>query len=251
MAIPEPSAVQLIAMHGWAGDATAWEPWRQAAAERGWSLHCGERGYGGSPPVVPTWRPGGRRVLLTHSMGPHLLAPELLAQADAVVLLAGFARFVPEGAPGRSTRQALEAMAALLADPADPEDGAAEAAAARRAQELLQEFLRRAVAPEAAAALPPGPADRPVAAAARALLRRDLAVLAASRGLPEGFPQGARVLIVEAGADAIVVPEARRQLREALPAADHLLLEGSGHCLLDASLLPRVLAWIAGLEAEA
>ena len=44
--------LDLIAMHGWAGDQRAWEPWRQAAASRGWSLHTGERGSAraSSPP---------------------------------------------------------------------------------------------------------------------------------------------------------------------------------------------------------
>jgi pimeloyl-[acyl-carrier protein] methyl ester esterase len=69
-------------------------------------------------------------------------------------------------------------------------------------------------------------------------------VLAASSGLPEGFPSGVPVLIVEAGADAIVAPEARLQLRQLLPDADLVLLPGAGHSLLDGSLLPQVFAWI-------
>jgi pimeloyl-[acyl-carrier protein] methyl ester esterase len=244
MAHPEPSVADLIAMHGWAGDSAAWAPWQAMAAGRGWTMRCGERGYGGAPAREPAWRSAGRRLLLTHSMGPHLLPPALLANADAVVLLAGFGRFVPEGAAGRGVRQALAAMQERLSDPADPQDAAGEAEAALRAQALLQEFLRRAAAPEAAEGLPAGPADRPVSAPARSLLRQDLGVLAASSGLPEGFPGGVPVLIVEAGADAILAPEARRQLRLDLPDADRLLLPSAGHCLLDGSLLPQVFAWI-------
>jgi pimeloyl-ACP methyl ester carboxylesterase len=52
------------------------------------------------------------------------------------------------------------------------------------------------------------------------------------------------VLIVEAGADTIVAPEARRQLRQDLPGAELLLLPGAGHCLLDGSLLPQVFGWL-------
>lgn len=231
-------------MHGWAGDSSGWAPWQAVAAGRGWTMACGERGYGGCPARQPGWGNGGRRVLLTHSMGPHLLPPALLADAEAVVLLAGFGRFVPEGAAGRGVRQALAAMETRLADPADPQDAAAEAAAALQAQALLQEFLRRAVAPEASEGLPGGPADRPVPAPERALLRHDLGVLGASSGLPEGFPAAVPVLIVEAGADAIVVPEARRLLRVALPDADRLQLPAAGHCLLDPAVLPQVFAWL-------
>jgi pimeloyl-[acyl-carrier protein] methyl ester esterase len=55
------------------------------------------------------------------------------------------------------------------------------------------------------------------------------------------------VLIVEGGADQIVVPEARALLRDALPAADTLSLAGVGHCLLSPALVPMVCGWIEAL----
>ena len=92
--------LDLIAMHGWAGDQRAWEPWRQAAASRGWSLHTGERGYGRQTPHAPSW-PGEGGAVLVHSLGLHLLPSELWSQARAVVLLASFGTFVPPGPGGR------------------------------------------------------------------------------------------------------------------------------------------------------
>ena len=55
------------------------------------------------------------------------------------------------------------------------------------------------------------------------------------------------MLIVEGREDQIVVPEARRLLREALPAADSLELAGVGHCLLSSALVGMVCAWIEAL----
>jgi pimeloyl-[acyl-carrier protein] methyl ester esterase len=78
-------------------------------------------------------------------------------------------------------------------------------------------------------------------------LAQDLALLAATAGLPPAFPAHARVLIVEGGADQIVVPEARALLRDALPAADQLSLAGVGHCLLSPALMPLVCSWIEAL----
>ena len=91
-------------MHGWSGTASGWEPWRRQAEARGWGWCSGERGYGLAPPVLPDWQPAGLRVLITHSMGVHLLPPALLAAAERVVLLAGFGRFVPPGREGRQGR---------------------------------------------------------------------------------------------------------------------------------------------------
>jgi pimeloyl-[acyl-carrier protein] methyl ester esterase len=225
--------LQLIAMHGWAGDQRGWAPFATAAAAHGWSWRHGERGYGHLRAAMPGWRAGGRRVLVVHSLGLHLLPTELLAQAEGLILLASFGRFVPEGAAGRALQAGLQGMAqALNGDGADT---------------MLREFLRRAAAPTPADPATLGIGDRPVPEAGRALLRADLALLERTCGLPEGFPPEARVLIVEAGQDQIVVPQARQLLREALPKADLLHLAGEGHCLLPAGLIPMLMGWLGEL----
>ena len=243
MAPSAPASLQVIAMHGWAGDGTNWTPWREVSAPLGWRWSCGERGYGPHPPVSPAWEGTGRLVVIGHSMGPHLLDAAVLGGADAVVLLAGFGRFVPPGAEGRRVRAALAAMAAQLAE------GPSEAETALRAQTLLRRFLIEAASPDPAELLPPGPADQPVGAAGRERLRQDLALLGRSDGLPAGFPTEARVLIVEAEADRIVGPAARALLRQALPRAEVVSLAGAGHCLLRSPVMAPVLDWLQGLDA--
>ena len=178
--------MQLIAMHGWAGDAQGWEPFHSAWRARGWSWQGGERGYGGQAPRPVAWRSGqGLKLVIAHSLGPHLLPAAVLAQADAVVLLASFGRFVPEGPSGRRLRSAVAAMASQLAGP--------------EASTMLQTFMERAAAPQPASLLPPGIANSLLAASGRQLLAEDLNLLAATAGLPPGFPLQARVLIVEGG----------------------------------------------------
>ena len=226
--------MQLIAMHGWAGDAQGWEPFHSAWSARGWAWQGGERGYGGQAPRPVAWRSNqGLKLVIAHSLGPHLLPAAVLAQADAVVLLASFGRFVPEGPSGRRLRSALAAMASQLAGP--------------EASTMLQTFMERAAAPQPASLLPPGIANSPLAASGRQLLAEDLNMLAATAGLPPGFPLQARVLIVEGSEDQIVSPQSRQQLRNLLPAADTLVLAGVGHCLLSPALVPTVCGWIEGL----
>lgn len=225
--------LQLIAMHGWAGDQRGWAAFAAAAAAQGWSWRNGERGYGGLPPVMHGWEAGGRRVVVVHSLGLHLLPAELLAQAEGVVVLASFGRFVPEGAAGRRLRTALAGMEQALAG-----DGA---------DAMLREFMGQAADPTPVDPATLGIADQPVSAAGRALLQADLELLERTDGLPDAFPRGARVLLVEAGRDRIVVPEARQLLREALPDADLLHLAGAGHCLLNAELVPMLMGWLNAL----
>ena len=134
--------------------------------------------------------------------GPNPGPTAVLGQADAGVLLASFGRFVPEGPSDRKLRAAMAAMAEQLAS--------AQAGA------MLQTFLERAAAPQAASLLPPGISAAPLGESGRQRLAQDLALLAGTAGLPPGFPRHARVLNVEGGADQIVVPEARALLRDCL-----------------------------------
>jgi len=230
--------LHVVAMHGWAGDARCWEPWRAATEPCGWRWSGGERGYGEFTPQEARWSheasTAGHRVVIGHSLGPHLVPPEALSQARAVVLLASFAGFVPPGREGRRARAALAGMAASLADEA-------------QARRMLKNFMAKVAEPQSPDLLPPGPVDGPLDEANLARLREDLDLLARCDSLPEGFPNGARVLIVEAEEDRIVEPEARALLRAALPQADVIKLPGVGHALLAADVIGRVVEWVGSL----
>jgi alpha-beta hydrolase superfamily lysophospholipase len=52
------------------------------------------------------------------------------------------------------------------------------------------------------------------------------------------------VLIVEAGSDRIVEPQARTMLRAALPAAEVRTLPGVGHALLSDGVMANVIDWV-------
>jgi pimeloyl-[acyl-carrier protein] methyl ester esterase len=228
------TGLSLLAMHGWCGDQRSWTPWLPLWQARGWQWICGERGYGQQPPRQPSWpESDGRKVLIAHSLGPHLLPAELLAQADAVVLLTSFGRFVPSGRDGRKLQVALAGMAAQLAGP--------------QPQAMLQTFLQQVAAPEPAELLQTTPALDVLPPAGLERLQHDLDLLAGSSGLPAGFPTAARVLLVQAGGDQIVAPAARQELEQALPQADVITLSQAGHALLRTPVIKLVDAWLEGL----
>jgi len=221
---------QLLAVHGWGSDQRCWDPWRPLCEQRGWGLQCHERGYGRFPAASPGWAARGRRALVVHSMGLHLVPPGPLASAEAILLLASFGSFLPPGPAGRSLALALRAMAARL------ERG--------EVQELFEDFRVQVAAPQSVENLPAGVEDGPVAAIGRQRLIEDLALLSQCTGLPKAFPKGAAVLIVEAEADAIVHPLSRQALRTALPQASLRSLPGIGHSLLVPALAEQLLDWL-------
>jgi pimeloyl-[acyl-carrier protein] methyl ester esterase len=226
--------VQLITMHGWAGDSRGWEPFAAAAAARGWRWTMPDRGYGPVQARSVSWDPqASMRVVIGHSLGPHLLAPDLLAGADAVVLLASFGRFVPPGREGRRLQTALAAMAEALQGP--------------QAEAMLRTFLAEAAAPAPASALPCTILETPLSAQGRQRLLDDLALLERCQRLPQALAPDLPCLIVEAGADRIVVPQVRQLLRQERPEATLIHYPEAGHSLLNTPVLTDLSAWIASL----
>lgn len=220
-----------------------------ACTARGWRWQSGERGYGAAPPWQPHWGDQGLRVVIAHSLGLHLLPTPVLQQAEAMVLLASFSRFVPEGAGGRGLRVALEGMAAQLAEPDS-------------ARAMLQTFLARAAdpgstpaasKPEPAMTRHSGPVDGPLGPLQLQRLQQDLELLARCEGLPEGFPRSIPVMTVDGSDDRIVVPQAREQLQRDLESQGcplhQLRLAGAGHRLQHPQVIGAVLEWLQTLVA--
>ena len=107
---------EVIAMHGWGGDSNTWKSWAQQFRENHWIWKSFERGYGELPQWRPTWEQSQSkissksRVVIAHSLGPHLIKNEVLAQATHVILLCSFSRFIPLGTESRYLTTALHGM---------------------------------------------------------------------------------------------------------------------------------------------
>ncbi|MFL0780452.1 MAG: alpha/beta hydrolase [Prochlorococcus sp.] len=241
---------QIIAMHGWSGDSSSWMSWNRHFEARGWIWQSAERGYGGMQQRMPCWMAvqataepslgaDHRRVVIGHSLGPHLLRSETFAQATDVVLLASFGRFAPQGADGRALRAGLKGMQDCL--------GTAQEA------EMLQTFLTRAAKPWPLSAIPASPLQKGLCENGRVQLKQDLIKLIQTDGLPAGLPSEARVLVVDGEQDSIVAPAARAEMIASL---NHQLrtsaccwqLPGIGHALLVPELIERVCTWLEAAD---
>lgn len=228
---------QVIAMHGWAGSSATWNHWQSVLESNGWCWSNGDRGYDGSPPHDPSWSThADRRVLIAHSMGWHLVSEITLAQADELVLLASFGRFVPDGRAGRRLITGLEGMTRRL----EEGDGIA----------MLERFFAQVAHPYAASALPPSKLILDgLSPAGRDRLEADLRHLAATQGLPPGRPDQARILLVQGGADAVVTAETHQSLVQDLHNhgygdISHCNDPGWGHAVVTPPVLSRVMAWL-------
>ena len=228
--------MQVLAMHGWAGQAGAWSHWRQRFEDEGATWTSADRGYDGGEVIAPAWSTGpGRKLLIAHSLGLHLLPSPALAQADALVLLGSFSAFVPDGRAGRALAAALQGMqAALGSDQELP---------------MLERFLDKAASPHARSALPPAPLLQGLTTLGRQRLQQDLELLAHCKTLPAGWPEAVPVLVVQGERDAVVHAASAQQLIDDLGHQPLTLHRDPqwGHALIKPTVLLVVQRWLGGL----
>ncbi len=196
------AVVDVVAQHGWGFGAWCWDRWRDVLPAN-FALHCPDRGYFGSAVAVAA-QP---RIVLAHSLGLHLLLPQMGA-AELIVVISGFGSFHSSCArQARRSRRTVEQMLARLE---------------REPAALLADFYARCGAP----------ADRHWTGAIDADgLRRDLQLLQESVLELAAIPAAAQVLILHGSRDRVVPVERAEELRELLPNSALEIVAEAGHAL--------------------
>ena len=197
------AVVDVVAQHGWGFGAWCWDRWRNVLPA-GFALHCPDRGYFGSAVAVAA-RP---RIVVAHSLGLHLLSPQLCAAAELIVVMSGFRSFHSAcDRQARRSRRTVEQMLARLE---------------REPAALLADFYVRCGAPSALCC--PGAIDSDS-------LRRDLQLLQESVLELSSIPAAAQVLILHGSRDRVVPVEWAEELRELLPNSALAIVAEAGHAL--------------------
>ena len=197
------AVVDVVAQHGWGFGAWCWDPWRDVLPAN-FALHCPDRGYFG-PAVAVEVQP---RIVVAHSLGLHLLSPQLWATAELVVVMSGFRSFHSscERQARRSRRMVEQMLARLEREPAA----------------LLADFYARCGAPSDSRC--PGTVDADG-------LRRDLQLLQESVLELAAIPAAAQVLILHGSRDCVVPVERAEELRGLLPNSALAIVAEAGHAL--------------------
>ena len=224
-------------MHGWGGDSRTWQTWKKHFEMHKWHWQSGERAYGKLSLATPNWYSENKseRVVIAHSLGPYLLPKEVISNATHFVFLASFSSFLPPNCNNRVLNNALKSMKGYLGTKGE--------------QKMLQTFLARVCHPSSTDELPQGPIQEGISPEGRARLGQDLDLLINNKALPAGISKKAKVLVVEAQEDAIIVPEARKQLVDELFALldSHpslWSLPKTSHALLKPELIGQVQQWL-------
>ena len=196
------AVVDVVAQHGWGFGAWCWDRWRDVLPAN-FALHCPDRGYFG-PVVEVAAQP---RIVLAHSLGLHLLSPQLWA-AELIVVMSGFCSFHSScDRQARRSRRTVEQMLMRLE---------------REPAALLTDFYARCGAeldshwPEVV------DADG---------LRRDLQLLQESVLELDVISDAAQVLILHGSRDRVVPVERGEELRELLPNSALAIVAEAGHAL--------------------
>ena len=197
------AVVDVVAQHGWGFGAWCWDRWRDVLPAN-FALHCPDRRYFG-PAVAVEVQP---RIVVAHSLGLHLLSPQLWATAELIVVLSGFRSFHSACArQARRSRRTVEQMLARLE---------------REPAALLADFYARCGTP---------PDSRWPESIDADGLRRDLQLLQESVLELSAIPAAAQVLILHGSRDRVVPVERAEELREMLPNSALAIVAEAGHAL--------------------
>ncbi len=233
---------QIIAMHGWSGDSNNWLFWEQQFKKKGWVWQSNERGYGNNLYREADWintEEAGlineRRVVIGHSLGPHLLKNGILSKATHIVLLCSFGRFIPNKKKAHFLRSALLKMKEKLGTKDEPA--------------MLQKFLIKSFHPEPLPKISSNLITKGLSSEGRERLKKDLELLIHSDGIATKLSPNAKVLVIQGESDAIIEKDSKTSLLEELE--EHLFnpptiwnIPKAGHTILVPGLIEKIRDWL-------
>lgn len=205
---------EIILQHGWGFDGTVWDDWSRALSQMpDTTVQIGERGYYGRPASEPAFTSNSEaRILITHSLGLHLVPRETVKQAHALITISGFLHFhPPEQLAGKRSKRVIKAMVEKLQTAPDA---------------VLSDFMNNCYS------------DRPVqtplfleSVQNKQQLDSDLRVLDTCTMEPEVLQNIPSLLIMHGWVDAVVPYNNAINMHEILEGSKLISFRDAGHAL--------------------
>ena len=105
---------QIITQHGWCLDSTMWVNLKIKFLKNNWYWFDNERGYFNGKNQNSSWleinSKNHIRLVISHSLGIHLINPKVLSKATHAVLINSFYNFIPKNNRRNITLKTLKRM---------------------------------------------------------------------------------------------------------------------------------------------
>ena len=128
---------QIISQHGWGLDKSLWDNIKKEFLKNNWYWQDSERGYFKYNSKNPKWKENQSKttikMAICHSLGTHLIDPNILHEASHIVLINSFNNFVPNNDRRNYTIKLLQKMETKIC--------------AAKINQLINEFLIRSFLP--------------------------------------------------------------------------------------------------------
>jgi len=198
--------------HGWGFDSTCWNQWRYLIPENEVIL-TGDRGYFGDSMQIDSNEVTNHRqlVVVTHSLGIHLVPDDFLNKAHNLIIISGFDYFHPEDQ--RLEQRSQKIVKSMLAR---IEKG--------QSRDLLKDFYKNCYYPTHPDLKVPKERNDSV-------LKNDLELLNKNRMVIENLKNPQKILILHGDTDRIVDISKGRKLQGMLVGSEIVIKEKSGHSL--------------------
>ena len=232
---------EIISMHGWASDSSIWATWEKYFIDKGWLWQNNDRGYGVIQDKEASWIQSSKenipckRAIICHSLGLHLIKPDIFKNATDVVLISSFGRFITNGPENRSLKTALEGMQKALGN--------------KNEVTMLTKFLLKACSPYQFKTIPAGLIPNHLSLKGRQKLQSDLNLLINTKGIPHGLPKSSKLLTIFGEKDSILAPSTIISLLNELDnhlkhPPTHWMRANEGHFLFKPDLIKSVEEWL-------
>ncbi|MEX0770786.1 MAG: alpha/beta hydrolase [Balneolaceae bacterium] len=110
--------IEIIAFHGWGLSGDFWAPW-QKLIPPSIELRCANRGYFGKSSMEKFRQAKSHKIVMLHSFGLHWCPPDLISEADHLIIFSGFVDFHPveDDAKRRSKLILQQMMGRFIEEP--------------------------------------------------------------------------------------------------------------------------------------
>ena len=105
---------QIITQHGWAFDSSLWKELKKIYIKNNWIWQDNERSYFNKTFASPKWINNNsykrKNIIITHSLGIHLIDKNTLINASHAIFINSFYQFIPDNKDKKLIIKSLERM---------------------------------------------------------------------------------------------------------------------------------------------
>ena len=230
---------QIITHHGWGLDSSFWKLAKEDFLEKNWIWQDSERGYFSEELKNPNWLKSQSNqnisMAICHSLGSHLINPNVLLKASHIVLINSFSSFIPKNEERSQTIRSLKKMEKKFET--------------FELKQMIKEFIRRSFLPNPVELKFQKSMETKLENINSEILFNDFHKLYEENRFFKFFPANCKVLIIKSSKDLIVKENSSNCFinlinKNQLEKPKLIEIDNQGHIITDINIFKLINDWL-------